>query len=89
MPGVSILITGNVQGVYFRGSTLDKAYALGIAGFVQNRNDDSVYIEAEGSSANLNAFITWCKNGPPRAQVMTFVIEDQPEKGYVGFEIRR
>jgi acylphosphatase len=89
MPAVSIKITGNVQGVYFRGSARDKADTLGIVGFVQNQNDGSVYIEAEGSSADLSAFIIWCKIGPPRAQVMTFVIEDQPEKEYVGFEIRR
>ncbi|HNU41845.1 MAG TPA: acylphosphatase, partial [Cyclobacteriaceae bacterium] len=44
---INILVTGTVQGVYYRASTKQKADELGIKGFVRNQPDGSVYIEAE------------------------------------------
>jgi acylphosphatase len=64
-----IKVTGKVQGVWFRDSTLKKAEELGVKGFVKNQPDGSVYIEAEGKKSVLNDFIKWCKEGPPFAKV--------------------
>jgi acylphosphatase len=89
MKSVSIRIDGKVQGVFFRASTKDKADQLEVRGIVRNEPDGSVYIEAEADENALNRFIDWCKRGPVRAQVMTFVIAQIPEKGYVGFQIVR
>ncbi|GJM34398.1 MAG: acylphosphatase [Saprospiraceae bacterium] len=62
-------IYGRVQGVYFRGSTRQKAEELGLFGFVKNEPDGSVYAEIEGSETALDLMIQWCHQGPTMAQV--------------------
>jgi len=59
-----IHITGQVQGVGFRFNAAKEASNIGIKGFVKNLTDGSVYIEAEGSREQLNAYVEWCKKGP-------------------------
>jgi len=89
MPSVRIRIGGRVQGVYFRATAQLQAATLHVNGFIRNEPDGSIYLEAEATQAILDQFISWCRLGPPRATVTTFVMENQPEIGYVGFEIRR
>lgn len=55
---VNISVSGRVQKIGFRYSTLEVANQLGIAGFVQNQPDGSVYIEAEGPEESVETFIT-------------------------------
>lgn len=64
-----IIVTGKVQGVFFRKYTLQKAEALGITGHVENVNDGTVNIIATGTAAELQQLINWCRQGPPKAQV--------------------
>ncbi len=64
-----IKVYGRVQGVGFRYYTQKKANELGITGFVKNRPDGSVYIEAEGEEDKLELFIDWCEVGPSWAHV--------------------
>jgi acylphosphatase len=66
---VHIIITGIVQGVGFRYHTEKHARAKGLAGFVRNRADGSVEIEAQGNEALVNGFIDWVRHGVPRAVV--------------------
>ena len=67
---VNIRISGQVQGVFFRGSAQNKADELDIQGFARNEPDGTVYIEAESDDqAALDEFIAWCKVGPPSAEV--------------------
>lgn len=66
---LNIRIYGQVQGVLFRDSAAQKASELGVRGFVRNESDGSILIEAEGSPENLNAFLNWCQDGPPLAEV--------------------
>jgi acylphosphatase len=89
MPAFRLRIGGKVQGVFFRAFTRDLADTAQINGFVRNEPDGTVYVEAEGSEEKLSPFILALRRGPVRAEVMTFVLEEQPEKGYVGFELRR
>lgn len=89
MKAITIRVSGRVQGVFFRASTQDEATRRGLRGFVRNEPDGSVYIEAEGSEAMILSFVEWCRHGPPRAQVVTFVMEESSPKGYVGFKINR
>lgn len=65
----NIRITGRVQGVGFRYSAKQVAIELGINGFIRNLPDGAVYIEAEGTLPHLEAFISWCNEGPPRAVI--------------------
>ena len=65
----NISVKGKVQGVYYRASTRVKALELGLTGFVLNRPDGSVYIEAEGSPEALQHLADWCRQGPKHARV--------------------
>ena len=71
-----IKISGKVQGVWFRDSTVKKAQELGVKGFINNEPDGSVYIEAEGSKEALKKFLNWCHEGPPFAKVESVAIEE-------------
>ncbi len=66
---VRIVVTGRVQGVFFRAGARDEARRLGIGGFARNEPDGSVLIEAEGSPLAVERFQDWCGAGPPRAEV--------------------
>ena len=69
MRRVSVTIYGRVQGVAFRAYTQHEATRLGITGWVANRHDGSVRVEAEGSEAALQTLVTWLHHGPPAAHV--------------------
>ncbi len=66
---VEIIVTGMVQGVFFRVSTREVAQKLGVRGTVRNLSDGSVEIIAEGKEEKLNKLIRFAKNGPPSAKV--------------------
>jgi acylphosphatase len=87
MKHLSIHIEGKVQGVFFRASTKEKADELDIKGFVQNENNGSVYIEAEGEEDALKEFMIWCKNGPSRAIVHNISIIEGILENFSDFKI--
>lgn len=86
---VSITVTGKVQGVFYRQSTKDKALELGLTGIVKNQPDGSVFIQASGSSGQLNQFIVWCRQGPPRAAVTSVQVETIEPRAFIGFTVQR
>jgi acylphosphatase len=81
-------IIGKVQGVWYRANTQETAQNLGLKGFVMNMSDGSVYIEAEGEEAKLEALYAWCKQGPEKAVVESVKLEEGEINGFEGFEIR-
>lgn len=87
--GITIRITGKVQGVFFRAFTKEKADELDIAGFVRNEANGDVYIEAEGEQELLTAFVDWCKQGPRLAVVTGLTTVDTPLKNFRDFAIAR
>ena len=66
---IEIIVVGQVQGVFFRASTLEQAQSLNLVGFVENLPDGSVEIVAEGPKYALEDLVTWCGHGPPKADV--------------------
>ncbi len=66
---VHLKISGRVQGVYFRASTVEQARRLGVTGWVMNCRDSTVELVAEGERERLEKLISWCRSGPPGAQV--------------------
>ena len=84
----NINVTGNVQGVFFRAHAKELADQLGIKGFVENREDGSVFIHAEGNEDALNELEEWCHHGPPDAKVESVRAKDVIEIGMELFEIR-
>ncbi len=85
-----ISVFGKVQGVFFPGSTHQKAEALGLTGFVQNKQDGSVYLEAEGDRSALEQLVAWLHQGPEHAQVDRVEVKEIDEfQGYKTFMQRR
>ncbi len=85
---MQIQVSGKVQNVGFRYYTRKAASEMGINGFVKNRSDGSVYIEAEGEEQDLGHFITWCHRGPAWARVESVDVQEQPLQGFTGFSVR-
>ena len=93
MPGlehvrVRVVITGRVQGVFFRDACREHARAEGLAGWVRNRGDGAVEAEFEGPHAAVDRVVAWCHDGPPRAQVEHVTVTTIPTLGARGFRIR-
>jgi acylphosphatase len=82
-----INIHGRVQGVGFRWNAAREARNRGIAGFVKNEADGSVYIEAEGEREILDDFAEWCRSGPPFSSVESVEIKSFTPAGYKEFII--
>lgn len=88
MRSVEITIRGRVQGVGFRYYALRLAGEKHITGYIRNKPDGSVFIEAEGVEEDIDSFLVWCRQGPPRARVDELIITDCPPAGYLKFDIR-
>lgn len=84
-----LVITGRVQGVFFRASMVGVANVLGVVGFVMNKEDGSVYAEIEGEEEALSKMIDWSNKGPSGAKVEEVRVTEQPSKVFGEFEIRR
>ena len=83
-----IIVSGRVQGVFFRKNTKQKATEFKINGWVKNTPDDKVEIFAQGNEENLNKFIAWCKQGPPKAIVEDIkIVEKQTNNNLKEFSI--
>jgi acylphosphatase len=76
MRRVRVIVTGRVQGVYFRASTVDEARSHGLTGWVRNRADGSVELEAQGDEDQVAALLAWCAHGPPAARVTHVAVEE-------------
>ncbi|KQQ83030.1 acylphosphatase [Xanthomonas sp. Leaf131] len=69
MQAARFVVTGAVQGVWFRASTRERAIALGLRGHARNQADGSVEVVAAGTAAAVDALETWLWQGPPAAKV--------------------
>ena len=85
---VALIISGRVQGVFYRREARREALKLGLSGFVRNENDGSVYAEAEGNDSAVGAFIRWCRRGPEHAGVENVAVREIPLEGDEGFVAR-
>ena len=85
---VSLLINGQVQGVFFRLKAKEEADKLGLTGWVKNNGNGTVECLAEGDKDKLEQFIDWCQQGPEAAQVEKVEVEWQSYGGeFSGFKI--
>ncbi len=64
-----MLISGRVQGVWYRASTASRAKGLGLRGWVRNLADGRVEALAEGPREQLEALLAWAHDGPMLARV--------------------
>jgi acylphosphatase len=70
------LVSGRVQGVWYRASTAQRAMELGISGRARNLADGTVEVIARGEPAAVDALLAWLWQGPPLAQVAGVIIEE-------------
>jgi acylphosphatase len=82
-----IRIEGLVQGVFFRRTAREEAESLGLAGWAHNEDDGTVTIVVEGDPESLDAFVSWCHEGPPRSQVERVRVDPAEYSGLHGFHI--
>jgi acylphosphatase len=82
---VRVRITGRVQGVWYRGWTVDQARRLHLAGWVRNRFDGSVEAVFSGPEHAVRAMIDSCRRGPPGAVVREIIEEVETEPVAQGF----
>lgn len=66
---VRLVIAGEVQGVFYRAWTQERARALGLAGWVRNRRDGGVEALLSGPAEQVETMIALCRQGPPAARV--------------------
>lgn len=75
---VHCIVSGRVQGVWFRVSTKDEAERLGITGWVRNLEDGRVEVVACGAKDKVQQLHAWLKQGPRKAEVKEVFYEEIP-----------
>lgn len=88
MATVWFLVSGLVQGVYFRASTQARARQLDLTGYARNLADGRVEVVASGDAQALARLEAWLQQGPPAAAVDSVVREDLAEQHHDGFARR-
>ncbi|MEJ5226546.1 acylphosphatase [Thermodesulfovibrio sp.] len=89
MKKAHLLISGRVQGVFYRAFTREVAESLGLKGWVRNLRDGRVEAVFEGDEDKISIAIERCKEGPPYAKVDSIEITWDEAEGYTDFEIKK
>jgi acylphosphatase len=84
---VHVVVSGHVQGVFFRTTCAREARARGVAGWVRNRDDGSVEASFEGDGDAVAAMVSWCRRGPSGASVTDVDARDEAPTGERGFRV--
>lgn len=88
MRRIRAFVSGRVQGVSYRAATRTEARRLGLVGWVRNRDDGSVELEAEGPEDKVEALVQWCHHGPPAARVASVAVDDlAPSRTEASFDV--
>jgi acylphosphatase len=88
MQRVQVVVSGQVQGVFFRDSCRREARRLGVSGWVRNAADGTVVAEFQGEAAAVDAMVDWCEHGPPHAAVDRVDRSSLTPRDESGFEVR-
>ena len=83
-----VFVSGRVQGVGFRYSTINEAKKCGASGWVRNLPDGRVEAVFEGSREVVETMVSWCKLGPRAAVVTGLDVKSEEPEGIEGFEAR-
>jgi acylphosphatase len=83
-----LVVHGQVQGVFFRDSTRERAESAGVAGWARNRRDGAVEVVLEGPAAAVQEVVQFCRSGPSGAQVDSVNCTEEEPEGLSSFEIR-
>ncbi len=78
MRRLRVIVSGEVQGVTFRASARRQAGELGLTGFARNLSDGSVELQFQGADWATENMLSWCRVGPPAAEVLSLQVEELP-----------
>jgi acylphosphatase len=81
------LVSGRVQGVFFRSSCADLARRLGVGGWVRNLPDGRVEAAFEGRGPDVESMVAWCRRGPAGARVDRVDLEPDDPVGATTFAV--
>lgn len=84
-----MIVSGRVQGVWFRGWTVEEAQARALDGWVRNRRDGTVEALVAGPEQAVLAMIEACHHGPPSGHVASVDVVDAEDPGPTRFHQRR
>ncbi len=83
-----VIVSGRVQGVWYRQSCYDQAVDAGVAGWVRNNDDGTVEAVLEGDADAVERVVAWMRSGPPGALVTRVELGDELPRGERGFRVR-
>ena len=89
METVHLIISGKVQGVFYRQSAKKKAEELNINGWIKNTLEGNVEAMISGEKSDLDRFVEWCKSGPERAVVDEVHIHKEEFFEFDSFRVER
>lgn len=87
MKCLQLIVSGKVQGVFFRDSTRRKANELDLVGYAKNMHDGNVEVVAQGDEENINELIEFIKNNPGHSKVEKIKINYKELENFNEFEI--
>ena len=82
-----MIVSGRVQGVFYRATCAANARELGLAGFVRNLPDGRVEAAFEGDDEDVDAMVAWSRRGPDFAHVDTVEVVDERPRGDRSFRV--
>jgi acylphosphatase len=83
-----VMISGDVQGVFFRETARRKATEAGVSGWITNRSDGRVEAVFEGPAEAVDDLVEFCRTGPTAATVEDIDVENEEPEGLSGFDVR-
>ncbi len=83
-----VLISGRVQGVFFRDTCRRMAEESGVTGWVRNLPDGRVEAVFEGPADEVRALVDWARNGPRWAAVDDVAVQSEPPEGLAAFLVK-
>jgi acylphosphatase len=82
-----VVVSGRVQGVFFRDSCQRQAAAAGVQGWVRNTNSGDVEAVFEGGGEAVDKMVAWCRVGPSRAMVTSVRVTEEDPEGLTNFRV--
>jgi acylphosphatase len=82
-----VLVSGRVQGVFYRDTCRRVASENGVGGWVRNLPDGRVEVVLEGSDQSVERVVAWARRGPAEAVVTHVEVRDEPPEGLTGFRL--
>ena len=82
-----LIVSGRVQGVFFRANVRNKAAELGLKGYAKNLENDDVEVVVEGSEEKIKELIDFIKKGPGIASVTGIQVKHKEPENFKEFEI--